>query len=63
VQQQVCAGVAGAGAAAGVLGVGVLIVRCLPMLLPPPKRRASALVASKVRQAKTMVNNIAKRFM
>jgi hypothetical protein len=37
--------------------------RCLPMLLPPPKRFASALAASKERQERTMVNDNKKRFM
>jgi hypothetical protein len=39
------------------------MVRCLPILLPPPKRLASALVANKEMQVKTTVNKSAKRFM
>jgi hypothetical protein len=54
----------GAGAAAGALDACCgAIVRCLPILPPPPKRFASAEAANKLRQVKAIVNDIKNLFM
>jgi len=39
------------------------MVRCLPMLLPPPKRLASAVAANKLALVNAIVNIIKNRFM
>jgi hypothetical protein len=54
----------GAGAAVGVLVACCgAIVRCLPMLPPPPKRLASAVAVNKLRQVKAIISDIKNLFM
>jgi hypothetical protein len=57
-------GVTGAGAAVGAFGAAGwgVIVRCLPILPPPPKRLASAVAANiKLKLVRVIINIIKKR--